>query len=168
MQQVPPNGVNTACLAAAVEQLDQVLSCKVCPGGSDYIVTVYVRSRQGQVDDELRLAVTEKLDILTLAGCFVDVQEAKKQPVQLVCSAQILAGADPATVRSALENQLKELCSARVIGGSLHPSALSAALQTDGLCGTPEVHAAGEKGGVIPCSTGAYLEVTAVEVTCYV
>ena len=26
----------------------------------------------------------------------------------------------------------------------------------------------GEKGGVIPCSTGAYLEVTAVEVTCYV
>lgn len=65
-------------------------------------------------------------------------------------------------------NQLKELCSARVIGGSLNPSALSAALQTDGLCGTPEVHAAGEKGGVIPCSTGAYLEVTAVEVTCYV
>ena len=168
MQQVPPNGVNTACLAAAVEQLDRVLSCKVCPGGSDYIVTVYVRSRQGQVDDELRLAVTEKLDILTLAGCFIDVQEAKKQPVQLVCSAQILAGADPATVRSALENQLKELCSARVIGGSLNPSALSAALQTDGLCGTPEVHAAGEKGGVIPCSTGAYLEVTAVEVTCYV
>lgn len=168
VQQVPPNGVNTACLAAAVEQLDRVLSCKVCPGGSDYIVTVYVRSRQGQVDDELRLAVTEKLDILTLAGCFIDVQEAKKQPVQLVCSAQILAGADPATVRSALENQLKELCSARVIGGSLHPSALAAALQTDGLCGTPEVHAAGEKGGVIPCSTGAYLEVTAVEVTCYV
>ena len=168
LQQVPPNGVNTACLAAAVEQLDRVLSCKVCPGGSDYIVTVYVRSRQGQVDDELRLAVTEKLDILTLAGCFIDVQEAKKQPVQLVCSAQILAGADPATVRSALENQLKELCSARVIGGSLNPSALSAALQTDGLCGTPEVHAAGEKGGVIPCSTGAYLEVTAVEVTCYV
>ena len=168
MQQVPPNGVNTACLSAAVEQLDRVLSCKVCPGGSDYIVTVYVRSRQGQVDDELRLAVTEKLDILTLAGCFIDVQEAKKQPVQLVCSAQILAGADPATVRSALENQLKELCSARVIGGSLHPSALAAALQTDGLCGTPEVHAAGEKGGVIPCSTGAYLEVTAVEVTCYV
>jgi len=111
VQQVPPNGVNTACLAAAVEQLDRVLSCKVCPGGSDYIVTVYVRSRQGQVDDELRLAVTEKLDILTLAGCFIDVQEAKKQPVQLVCSAQILAGADPATVRSALENQLKELCS---------------------------------------------------------
>ena len=168
VQQVPPNGVNTACLSAAVEQLDRVLSCKVCPGGSDYIVTVYVRSRQGQVDDELRLAVTEKLDILTLAGCFIDVQEAKKQPVQLVCSAQILAGADPATVRSALENQLKELCSARVIGGSLHPSALAAALQTDGLCGTPEVHAAGEKGGVIPCSTGAYLEVTAVEVTCYV
>ena len=77
VQQVPPNGVNTACLAAAVEQLDRVLSCKVCPGGSDYIVTVYVRSRQGQVDDELRLAVTEKLDILTLAGCFIDVQEAK-------------------------------------------------------------------------------------------
>lgn len=127
-----------------------------------------MRSRQGQVDDELRLAVTEKLDILTLAGCFIDVQEAKKQPVQLVCSAQILAGADPETVRSALENQLKELCSARVIGGSLNPSALSAALQTDGLCGTPEVHAAGEKGGAIPCSTGAYLEVTAVEVTCYV
>lgn len=71
VQQVPPNGVNTACLAAAVEQLDRVLSCKVCPGGSDYIVTVYVRSRQGQVDDELRLAVTEKLDILTLAGCFI-------------------------------------------------------------------------------------------------
>ena len=55
-----------------------------------------------------------------------------------------------------------------MIGGSLHPSALAAALQTDGLCGTPEVHAAGEKSGVIPCSTGAYLEVTAVEVTCYV
>ena len=137
VQQVPPNGVNTACLAAAVEQLDRVLSCKVCPGGSDYIVTVYVRSRQGQVDDELRLAVTEKLDILTLAGCFIDVQEAKKQPVQLVCSAQILAGADPATVRSALENQLKELCSARVIGGSLHPSALAAApvRHPGGACG---------------------------------
>ena len=153
VQQVPPNGV---------------LSCKVCPGGSDYIVTVYVRSRQGQVDDELRLAVTEKLDILTLAGCFIDVQEAEIQPVQLVCSARILSGADPATVKSALESQLEELCSARVIGGSLNPAALAAELQTDGLCGTPEVHAAGEKGGVITCSTGAYLEVTAVEVTCYV
>lgn len=168
VQQVPPNGVNTACLAAAVEQLEDVLSCSVCPGSADYIVTVYVRSRQGTVDDALRLAVTEKLDILTLAGCFIDVQAAKRQPVQLVCSAQILAGADPTTVQSALESQLKELCSARAIGASLHPSALAAELQTDGLCGTPEVHAAGERSGVIPCGTGEYLEVSAVEVTCYV
>ena len=124
-------------LGRAVEQLDRVLSCKVCPGGSDYIVTVYVRDRQGQVDDELRLAVTEKLDILTLAGCFIDVQEAKKQPVQLVCSAQILAGADSATVRSALENQLKELCSARVIGGGLHPSALGGAGCKRTACAAP-------------------------------
>ena len=168
VQQVPPNGVNTACLAAAVEQLDQVLSCKVCPGSSDYIVKVYVHSRQGAVDDALRLAVTEQLDILTLAGCFIDVQEAKQQPVQLRCTAKILSGADPNTVQSALERQLKALCSARVIGGSLYPSALAAALEAEGLDGTPEVHAVGERSGVLTCSTGAYLEVTAVEVTCYV
>ena len=37
------------------------------------------------MDDELRLAVTEKLDILTLAGCFIDVQDIMKAvPILIV------------------------------------------------------------------------------------
>lgn len=168
LQQVPPNGVNTACLAAAVEQLEQVLSCKVCHGGADRLVQVYVHSRQGQMDDALRRAITEKLDILTLAGCRLEIKEAKRKVVHLLCSAQILAGADPQHIEAAIKRQLKNLGSARVIGGSLHPSELAAKLKVEGLCGTPEVHAAGEYGGSLPCSSDTYLEVKTVQVTCYV
>lgn len=167
LREVPPNGVNAASLASVIEKDDRVLSCLVTGCDQEGKVRVYLKTRDGNIDETLRETVNDVLGICALAGCVIEIEQAIKKEAKVVCNARVYQFHDIDAVTQEIKSVIEEYCSVCAIGKVLSLEGVLPRLsEIDGVAEC-QIYSPSEQNGEIACGTGEYIFVSAVEVNCY-
>ncbi len=162
---IPQSGFSVLSLREAVMKLSDVLDAAVTFDGSSICATVITKTPT--LSDALTAQIEDCMSISDVTEAEVTVRRAAKQSPSFVVSAELVGG-DEETVRTQLEERLREFVGNLRIGESLNlRRAETALLQTEGIqhC---TVQAVGHTGDIFNCPDGGYLRAERITVNCYV
>ncbi|MCC8073166.1 MAG: baseplate J/gp47 family protein [Clostridiales bacterium] len=161
---IPMNGINASSFESAVLKLDNISDCYVPNAVEAGKMTIYILTKNGILDSDLKEKIMSIASICTLVGAEVNITQAKRTSFNLTVDVTAETYYSDDYVESEVTSLVKNICSLCKIGVSLDLSEIEEEiLKLDGITSV-RCDSSSAVNKILNCDAGVKLKLSTLTV----